>query len=161
MSETIESLKEQIRKMQNERSLMVKQGTLVFVHEPEHVSEKFSKIECGIDCSEIINGRPFPDFTGFQVTKYRKEIYADFDKEAGTNKFDEGDEVIVKLECAAVAVNKSKKTGSDVIYNNVSIVDIKLVRKAKKSNEIATSEPAQEQSQLPASTSTAVDDLPF
>lgn len=129
--ESIQQLQERIKQLENQQGMLVKKGTIVFIHPVEHPTEKFSKIEIGIDCTEVLSGRTFTSFLGCQVSNYNKDLFKKFDRSEGNETnlaYKVGDEVKVMCNVEARSINKDKKNGDrDIIFNNCSLEKVMLI----------------------------------
>ncbi len=160
MSETIESLKRQIQDLSALQSCVVKTGEIVFINPPESPTPNFSKIEVGIDCSEVSpSGKLEVDFLGFQVSKYRKDMFAEFDtSEGSTPKYKVGDKIKVICSCGARQTYIDKNTQLTKIINNCDLQRVKMV----EVGALLPSEKANEPVQSEANSGTGTtDDAPF
>lgn len=135
---TIEQLQEQLRQLRNSLGMLVKEGTILYIHPVQQVTDKFSKISVGMDCSEEIQGRRFTSYLEFQIPGFFKELMSDFDVKAGTSKYKVGDKIRVKCTVEGQSINKDKKNGDrDVIYMNVTLSSVKMVTPADGAAPVA------------------------
>lgn len=99
------------------------EGVLEYIHPIEHPSEKFSKIEFGLDCSAEFHGQVITNYIGMQVTNKNCDILAGFK---------EGDKVEVDYSLGSYNVGKDAKKGNrPIIYNNVTCTRIRLIEAGK------------------------------
>jgi hypothetical protein len=155
MADNLQELIEKVSELEKLKPFTIKEGEIIYIYH-EVVSDKFTKIDVGLDCSELSpSGKIINDYISFQISDRQKELFPLFDPNNPNPKYKKGFRVKVMLEISSYQTSIDKKNNNrTIIYNNVSLCRETLIKKANAVQE-------GEEQTAPPVPPVVDDDIPF
>lgn len=163
MANEVDALKKRVKQLEDTQSFTIKEGEIKFIHPPESPTANFTKIDVGLDCSQIISGKVFKDFVGFTISAFNKELFKDFDQ-TGTPKVNVGDKIKFMMDVGSYQIGVDKKHDNrPMIINNSNLVKYVILEKSEhiENEEDVAATAATAENSAEKSGAVVDDDLPF